>query len=102
MFKKHFKGHPGGHCKSMKTDFLFAGPSTLFGFARFLDFAGTFDRYNVSRTPGEADARAMYSDWRMVGEDLVDAITTWECRHKARVEAAKSEPAPKQLHLHLP
>lgn len=58
----------------MRTDFLFAQPSGLYGVARLFDFAGTFDRYNESSTPEEADARAMYSDWRMVGEDLLAAM----------------------------
>lgn len=31
---------------------------------------GLFDEYNQSRTGGEADARAMFADWRTVGSDL--------------------------------
>lgn len=57
----------------MRTDFLFAAPGAWSGFARLFDIAGTFDRYNVSQTNEEADARALFSDWRMVGEDLLTA-----------------------------
>ena len=90
VLKLRFKSR---EVRSMRTDFLFVSPSPWLGFARLLDIAGTFDRYNVSRTPEEADARAMYSDWRMVGEDLADAINgAWE------IEGLK---APEQLALPL-
>jgi len=52
------------------TDFLFATPSALSGAGRTLDLMGTFDRYNVSVSPEEADARAIFSDWLAVGRDL--------------------------------
>jgi hypothetical protein len=53
--------------------FLFARPSTVSGVARILDFWGTFDAYNRSRNEAEADAKAIYSDWRTVGENLWEA-----------------------------
>jgi hypothetical protein len=56
------------------TDFLFTRPSFLAGVARLLDLGAQIDVYNQSATPSEADARALYSDWRMVGEDLHTAI----------------------------
>ena len=59
--------------KNMRSDFLFATPSTLTGFARLLDLFGLFDDYNESATDREADARAMYSDWCIVGRDLITA-----------------------------
>ena len=52
------------------TDFLFAGPSALSGAGRTIDFMGMFDQYNVSASPEEADARAIFSDWLSVGRDL--------------------------------
>ena len=52
------------------SDFLFARPSLLSGAARVLDFMGLFDSYNVSPTPEHADQRAMFADWRSVGNDL--------------------------------
>lgn len=54
--------------------FLFANPSFIGGTARLLDFWGTYDSYNQSRTPAEADAIALYADWRSVGEDLLQAL----------------------------
>jgi hypothetical protein len=58
----------------IKSDFLFAQPSFASGAARVLDLWGQFDDYNRSETTLEADARAIASDWLMVGQDLSDAI----------------------------
>lgn len=57
----------------MGSDFLFARPSFAAGIARTLDLFGVFDEYNVSRGESEADARALYWDFRLVGEDLFAA-----------------------------
>ena len=64
----------------MTSHFLFAFPSWLSGMARLLDIGGQFDEYNQSRTPAEADARALYSDFRVVGDDVMAAIREF---HKA-------------------
>ncbi len=58
----------------MRPDFLFATPSWLTGAARSLDVAGQFDEYNDSKTVQDADARALFSDWRAVGESILDAV----------------------------
>jgi hypothetical protein len=62
----------------VRTDFLFAQPSFLSGFARLLDLFGLFDSYNESRSPKEADAKAMYADWRITGQDIFDAAIEFE------------------------
>ena len=57
--------------------YLFALPSIAEGIGSVVDLAGSWHVYNESRTPGEADARAIYSDWRAVGKDIrtsMDAI----------------------------
>ncbi|MFQ5839502.1 MAG: hypothetical protein ACE5HK_02120 [Candidatus Methylomirabilales bacterium] len=54
--------------------YLFESPSLLRGLGRLLDIGALFDLYNTSQTPAEADARALYSDWRAVGRDLQTAI----------------------------
>jgi hypothetical protein len=61
---------------SHKTTFLFADPSLLNGAAHLLDFWGTYDSYNQSRTTQEADFKAIYADWRAVGEDLLAAVNS--------------------------
>ena len=58
----------------MQTTFLFASPSLLSGIARLLDLGCHFDSYNESETGETADAMALYSDFRMVGQDLQKAM----------------------------
>jgi hypothetical protein len=62
----------------IESDFLFAEPSFVSGVARLLDWWGHYDAYNLSRGGQEADAKAMFSDWRIVGQDLADAIVGFE------------------------
>jgi hypothetical protein len=68
----------------MSSDFLFATPTFLRGVASIVDIGGTAEdaSYNVSRTPNEADVRAIASDWIQVGRDIDRAI-----------KATKLEPA---------
>jgi hypothetical protein len=54
--------------------FLFANPGFLLGIASALDMGGTLVEYNISRTPQEADARAIASDWAITGKDIVTAF----------------------------
>jgi hypothetical protein len=65
----------------MGSDFLFAMPSLLSGLARTIDLGSTFDSYNVSRTPEEADRRALVADWKSTGQDLEKAMRTHEAEH---------------------
>lgn len=58
----------------IQTDFLFAKPSALSGAARLVDLSGLFDDYNRSQEAGEADIKALLSDWHIVGQDLNYAI----------------------------
>ena len=65
--------------KTISTDFLFARPSFWSGFGRLLDLWGKYDDYNTSRSTDEADMRALYSDWRITGQDVRDA---WVVYHQ--------------------
>jgi hypothetical protein len=58
------------------TGFLFAHPGFLQGAAVVIDLGGTLIEYNVSRTPQEADARAIASDWAITGKDILTAAKT--------------------------
>ena len=58
------------HKRPLFTDYLYAVPSLLFGIARLFDFWGSFTSYNTSLSNREADSKAIYSDWRAVGQDL--------------------------------
>ena len=62
----------------MRTDHLFAMPSFRSGVARVFDLFGVFDAYNDGPTDQLADARALHSDWHIVGQDLADAMTMVE------------------------
>ena len=60
------------------TDFLYARPSFLGGLASILDIGSTLTVYNSSPTPEIADAKAMYSDWKAVGDDLRASMRRFE------------------------
>lgn len=55
----------------VRSDFLVGQPSFFSGVARTIDLGGVFDDYNKSLTPAAADARALYADWRVIGQDLL-------------------------------
>ena len=51
-----------------------------------LDIYGQFDSYNASETEEEADAKALYSDFRMIGQDLKHAIESLSTDKDASVD----------------
>ena len=57
-------------------------PSWLSGVGRNLDVAGQFDEYNESRTGDEADAKALFADWRTVGDAIFDAVVRFRSESK--------------------
>ena len=60
--------------RRIKTDFLTATPSFLTGMGSVLNVAGNYPEFNVSDSPDEADALALESDWKMVGQDFYDVL----------------------------
>jgi hypothetical protein len=72
----------------MGSTFLFAMPSMLSGVGRTLDLGATFDSYNASPTPEEADRIALYLDWASVGGDLRYAMESFD----ESQESPSSEP----------
>ncbi len=56
------------------TDFLFARPSFIEGVGSTIDLFGTLQEYNKSITPEEADSRAIWHDFKAVGNDIWNAI----------------------------
>jgi len=60
----------------MSSDFLFVTPTFLRGLETVLDLGGTAmeGNYSISRTPTEADLRALASDWIVTGRDIDKAI----------------------------
>ncbi len=70
------------------TGFLFATPSWLQGVASALDLGGTLVEYNVSKTPEEADIKAIASDWAITGKDIKKTAETVE-KHKKKKKKKK-------------
>jgi hypothetical protein len=54
----------------ISTDFLVARSSVATGMGTVLNLGGSYYTYNSSSTPEEADAKAFYADWAMIGNDL--------------------------------
>ncbi|MFZ0864448.1 MAG: hypothetical protein WCA27_24260 [Candidatus Sulfotelmatobacter sp.] len=61
--------------KNARATYLFACPSPAAGMARFFDFGGVFDDYNVSTSEVEADITAAHIDWASVGDAFRSALT---------------------------
>jgi len=64
--------------KSVRSGFLYATPSFVSGAARALDLYGTFDKYNSSITGHEADFKALWADWSIVGHEIFGAMQELE------------------------
>jgi hypothetical protein len=56
--------------QQIPTDFLASTSTFLGGMAMAFNVAGNFHDYNRMKTPVEADAYALASDWIMVGQDI--------------------------------
>lgn len=68
--------------RRMKTGFLFPTPSFLSGVGSVLDIFGRPPGpLNYSRSGVEADCKALYSDYRMIGQDIDDAILVFVAEH---------------------
>lgn len=67
--------------RRMKTDFLFSKPSFLSGAGSVLDIFGRPGPFNYSRSGEEADCKALYSDYGMIGQDIEDAIVVFVIEH---------------------
>ena len=61
---------------------LFSNPSFLTGLAKIIDIGATFDEYNISETPQEADFWSLWSDWYAVGDDLRYAVEKYASSFK--------------------
>lgn len=58
----------------INTDFLTATSGFVTGMGSAVGLAGNFYGFNYSKTPTEADVRALRADWVMVGRDLADVM----------------------------
>ena len=74
------------------TDYFFAMPTFWSGMARTLDIGAQFDEFNWTEDPAEADAIAMFSDFRAVGMDIMTACSQYETELGRRQEDAAPPP----------
>lgn len=63
-----------GNKKSYKTDFLFSKSSFLQGMGSAIAIGGNYHSFNSSKTPQQADAEALRSDWGVIGNDIRKAM----------------------------
>lgn len=70
-----------------RTDFLFSSPNFWVGFGSTMNLCGGYFSYNWSKTPSEADARAIQNDWEVVGEDLRSALRESEIELPVHLES---------------
>ena len=64
--------------EDLSTWFLVPRPNFFMGFGSVLGLFGGLFQYNVSKAPPDADAHAIYADWRIVGQDLRDALVSYD------------------------
>ena len=74
----------------MRTDYLFAVPTFWSGVASAIDLFGVLDSYNNSPNEAEADARALYADWVIVGQDVAHAVRVIDNGANEGTEASSS------------
>ena len=72
---------------------LFARPSFWEGIARIFDLGSTLQVYNRSRSTVIADANALRSDWRAVGQDIANAIEGYEQEQETSKNAKRYQSA---------
>ena len=70
MEKDQIKGTDFG----CRTDFLFSTPSFLSGVGSAINLFGDFYRFNGSENGETADRIAIECDFRMIGQDLRNAV----------------------------
>ena len=58
----------------VRTSFLYVEPSIVAGVGRVIDLWGGFDLFTMSHSGEAADARALFADWRMIGQDIRDTM----------------------------
>lgn len=53
-----------------KTDYLFPDATFFGGMASVIDLAGALFIHDQSETAEEADSKAIFNDWAMIGQDI--------------------------------
>ena len=64
--------------KEIKSTDLVTSPSFTRGVVRSVNIFRKINKYSYSRTEQEADAEALYTDWKNTGNDLFEAVKRYE------------------------
>lgn len=72
------------------TNRLYCRSSYLSGWASMFNIYGNYCRFNYSKSPAEADMRALQSDWEAVGLDIQKAIDLLREKSNVNVEPARA------------
>jgi len=64
--------------KKHRTDFLFPRASFLTGAGSVLNVAGNYFTFKYSSSGEKADAKALLSDWGVIGQDIIEAEKSLE------------------------
>lgn len=67
----------------LSTDFFTASGSLMVGMGSIWNLPGHYFWYNSAPTPEIADARAIWNDFAMVGQDIADAMAAKDRLKKA-------------------
>ncbi|WP_299429564.1 hypothetical protein [uncultured Maribacter sp.] len=65
-----------------KTDYLLPKNNFLVGMGSILNLAGSYFEYNYSKSDGDADLKALTSDWENIGEDIRKSKSNFEKENK--------------------
>jgi hypothetical protein len=60
--------------KKLRSDFLFPSTGYLVGMGSVINIFGKYYLFNYSHSEGEADTKALMSDWINVGKDIEESI----------------------------
>lgn len=71
-----------GRVISFYSSYLFALSGHIGGAARLFDFQGSLNTYNYSSTGVAADRKALYCDWKAIGEDLRSALENYKSQQE--------------------
>ena len=64
--------------KIYRNDFLFSMPSFFKGMGSVLNIGGSYSDFNLPANPQKVDAKAIKSDWDIIGQDFRDVINEYE------------------------
>jgi hypothetical protein len=57
-----------------RSDFLIPPKNFWTGFSSVFNLFAVGKKFNASKSPAEADLKALKSDWEMVGEDFITSL----------------------------